>query len=415
MNNSAVKYRGWLVGIVLFSTGFGLLSFGGTEGGSGGRPIFWLTILLFLTFHQSKVGWTRIKTLALLPLAAISVYVLISASWSFVPGTTFRRSILLIVVIAIAAIIASERRIGEDRFTWMIVWPLGLFCVFSIIFSITFPTQGVTDIGWRGIASHKNELGQISAVGALLMLTMCLMSKRESILVRLLILSSCIVSLYFSRSSSSQGAFLAAALFYLFATTAVFVIGDKRYWIAAISVAMFVVVSVLFGVTFGLLPGVDAYAELLLSTFGKSSTLTGRTDLWYLVLKNRVYVNELLGSGYGGFWNGVNSASGYIASQFGGGYVGQAHNGYLDVYNDLGWIGIGLVVVYLLFWMVGAISSRNLSPRQKIMHLSLLVFVVVINITESTLMRTTQLINILAIIAYFRVWTEAVESDVKND
>jgi len=69
--------------------------------------------------------------------------------------------------------------------------------------------------------------------------------------------------------------------------------------------------------------------DLLFQILGRDSTLTGRTQLWSLVLP-AILKHPLLGYGYGGFWTGLNSdtLNVYIGSKW---LPVEAHNGYLDL------------------------------------------------------------------------------------
>jgi exopolysaccharide production protein ExoQ len=72
---------------------------------------------------------------------------------------------------------------------------------------------------------------------------------------------------------------------------------------------------------------------------GRDATLTGRTGLWETLLKEPI--NPLVGVGYGSFWLGER------LTRFWAMYKTsppiQAHNGYLEVYLNLGLIGLTLL------------------------------------------------------------------------
>ena len=81
---------------------------------------------------------------------------------------------------------------------------------------------------------------------------------------------------------------------------------------------------------------------------GRDSTLTGRTEIWTHVLW--VAGNPLLGTGFESFWLGDRLAN--VWSIMPG--IQEAHNGYLEVYLNLGWIGVTLLAV------IGLISTVSL-------------------------------------------------------
>src|SRR5262249_326472 len=82
------------------------------------------------------------------------------------------------------------------------------------------------------------------------------------------------------------------------------------------------IVSVCFP---GLFLGVGGGA---LEALGRNSSLTGRTDIWRIVLK--FAVNPLFGAGYESFWLGKRLDQ--IARALNISLLNQAHNGYIEVY-----------------------------------------------------------------------------------
>jgi len=89
----------------------------------------------------------------------------------------------------------------------------------------------------------------------------------------------------------------------------------------------------------------------LAGVVGRNSTLTGRTDLWKILLG--MHTNMLLGTGYQSFWLGPRLQ--YVWRKFT--VVNEAHNGYLEVYLNLGLIGLLLLVGFLMA------SYRNICRR----------------------------------------------------
>ena len=96
------------------------------------------------------------------------------------------------------------------------------------------------------------------------------------------------------------------------------------------------------------------------STVGRDPTLTDRTVIWNAVLSQRT--NPLLGAGYETFWLGTRLDRVWAIA----GHVNEAHNGYLEVYLNLGYIGLGLLVGMLLtgYRKIGntVTSSLSLAP-----------------------------------------------------
>jgi exopolysaccharide production protein ExoQ len=66
---------------------------------------------------------------------------------------------------------------------------------------------------------------------------------------------------------------------------------------------------------------------------GRNSTLTGRTDIWAAVLP--MARNPLVGAGFESFWLSP-SVHQRLADLFPGLPLNEAHNGYIEVYLELG-------------------------------------------------------------------------------
>jgi exopolysaccharide production protein ExoQ len=85
--------------------------------------------------------------------------------------------------------------------------------------------------------------------------------------------------------------------------------------------------------------------ELLFKALGKDPTLTGRTDIWAALLRQSAK-HPLTGYGYAVFWTLESHPAQWIRKETGW-LVPTAHNGWLDILAQLGWIGVGLCALVL--------------------------------------------------------------------
>jgi exopolysaccharide production protein ExoQ len=76
------------------------------------------------------------------------------------------------------------------------------------------------------------------------------------------------------------------------------------------------------------------------SAVGRTS-LSGRDEIWRIVLTQQA--NPLLGAGYESFWLGPRLVRIWASGQ---GTINEAHNGYLEVYLNLGYIGLSLLFLF---------------------------------------------------------------------
>ncbi len=99
-------------------------------------------------------------------------------------------------------------------------------------------------------------------------------------------------------------------------------------------------------------------AGTVLQSIGRNSTLTGRTQIWAAVLSQ--HTNPLLGTGFESFWMGSRMQSVWDQSQQG---IDESHNGYLEIYVNLGLIGLALLVLLIGSGYRHAVELFRRDPR----------------------------------------------------
>jgi O-antigen ligase len=94
----------------------------------------------------------------------------------------------------------------------------------------------------------------------------------------------------------------------------------------------------------------------ILQQLGRNPTLTGRTLIWKAVLAQKI--NPLTGAGFESFWMGNRMESVWSMSQRG---IQQAHDGYLELYLNLGFIGLALLGMLIVtgYWRGLALYRRD--------------------------------------------------------
>jgi len=134
----------------------------------------------------------------------------------------------------------------------------------------------------------------------------------------------------------------------------------------------------------------------LVGTVGRESTLTGRTDIWRLVLG--MTANPLVGTGFESFWLGSRLEKMWSIYWW---HPNEAHNGYLEVYLTLGWIGIALFAVFLIAGYRNIIAGFRRDPDIARLKLAFFVIVLIYNFTESAIRETNPIwiMLLLAIVA----------------
>jgi exopolysaccharide production protein ExoQ len=116
----------------------------------------------------------------------------------------------------------------------------------------------------------------------------------------------------------------------------------------------------------------------VLDAMGRNPTLTGRTDIWQLVL--HMNVNPLIGAGFESFWLGPRLEKIWDVYWF---HPTEAHNGYIDIFLNLGWLGVIFLLAVIVAGYRHVIGMLRRDPEAGRLKLALFVAAVAYNFTES--------------------------------
>lgn len=321
------------------------------------------------------------------------LYAFLSAAWSTDFSATIKRSMLLLIVLLLSVACFGENKKDNISLDRVLGLPIFILIALSILVTLIAPGSAITEIGWRGVTSHKNEIGQVIVV-ALLTVIFGTSHKSAGLVRRALLVLMLVVGLYLSKSSTSLMAFAVAVAVTSGLSLALSIRWVDKWIRPFLIIALLSTAAIHVAFLTDNLPAFGQINGLLFSSLGKSETLTGRTELWNLVLSQSIYHNPLFGGGYGGFWNGPYSIAAYTTFR-NGIYLGQAHNGYIDIYNDMGWLGLSLVILIIirLFYNILRLMKRRRYEWKLLLSISIAILIA--NYAESTLMRTTQFLNII--------------------
>jgi O-antigen ligase len=276
-------------------------------------------------------------------LTVFLVYCALAITWSDFPFVAFKRwiktlgqPIMVLIILTEPDRMEALRRVMKR--SALVLLPL------SILFIKYYPELGRTFEPWsglpgnRGIASDKNGLGKQCLLLGLFFFWNLLVARRfedqrqrrEEIGIALFCLWMVWWLLTAANSATSFACLvIGAGTMLLLGSRFV----SKHYFGAYVVAGL--LLAAIAEVTFGIY-------GITLSVLGRDATLTARTEMWPDLLS--VPINPLLGAGFESFWLGERLD--YINSLWKG--INQAHNGYLETYLNLGWIGLVLLVVMLL-------------------------------------------------------------------
>ena len=309
-------------------------------------------------------------------------YMGVSVLWSAFPGISFKRWIKTFGVLVMVLVILTEENPPEAvkaifrRFA-ILTLPLSLVLI-----------HAVPSLGWRilldeegremiGITQGKNSLGILALMIAVFYTWEVWTSYRQGKVKKsdAAFLGMAVYTLVISNSVTSLFSYLVfLSLMTMLSWSATNL--SRNLLITVYAAVMVVVALNLFEELF--IHG--SFLALVFNYFGRDLSFTGRWDLWHYVLQVAGYV-LILGYGYGSFW----LAGPHIYYSHEQWHANEAHNGYLDVYLELGAVGLALVVAVIISGYRKIVRGYPREPVFSSFRFSVFVVILLHNMTETSL------------------------------
>ncbi len=379
-----------LVVLMIVPDGFnyqGLTTAAAPTSGSALSRILWLALLAAGTMvivWRVALAWllTRWLNPFLLLLLALAIA---SVAWSIEPSLSLRRSIrlLTIVLVCIAVVLVSWHR---QRFQNVVRPILTIVLVGSLAFGIAWPSLAIHQessaelLGaWRGLANHKNSFGALACMG-LIFWAHAWLSREVRGAAALAGSAVALGCLILSRSSTSL---MAAAVVIFLLVILLRSPAGFRPWMPYVVSALVALLVIYTLAILRFVPGLDVLLSPVAALTGKDLTFTGRAEIWSL-LSDHIRLHPILGTGYGAYWSGPNMESPsyefMLRENF---YPGSAHNGYLEIVNDLGLVGLAGLIAYVGTWLWQSLALLATDRSQGALYLGLLFQQALTNLSET--------------------------------
>ncbi len=392
--------------LLLLASGAGQSFFGDrtrntTVAGEAGLQVaFGLLYLVVLVFLASRFKTTAMRVIKRDKwMAVLCLWVIASTLWSVDPAESFRRALGLVGT-SMAGLYISLRYEPKQQLQ-TIASVIGVGALASLLVCLFLPGIGVTSDGcWEGVYLIKNTMGRIMAMGALCFALLALSERRHRV-VRFSLFLLCCALLVMSRSATA-----------LVVTVLILAVLPLRKLLYLRTRRLLAATAVLAPVlAAGALFTVGSWDEILFA-LDRTPSLSGRIPLWQLVW-DEITRKPLLGYGFTAFWTSWEGrrVSETVAWDVA---VPHAHNGFLEIWLGLGIIGLGLLLISLArnFAMALRVARQNPGVEYS-WPLLLLIFTVLYNLTENSMLGVNSLPWMAYTFVSFWLFREAREEQLE--
>jgi exopolysaccharide production protein ExoQ len=341
--------------------------------------IYLATLVLLQRGCKGFLGVVRRDKLLFLLVALAMV----SAFWSDDPSLTFRRSVALIGTTLFGVYFARRFSLADQLRLLGRVFAIG--AISSLIFVAILPSYGISDakfgFAWQGIYGHKNGLGAAMALGVVVFIFLAVLDRQKSRRWWAAVGLSLFL-LWMSHSSTG----VAACLF----TLLVFVLAPALRWPLRKAILFFLGVGAL---SVGAAIWAFSHLTYVLSLVSRDPSFTGRTTIW-IVSMVMITKHPWIGYGYNEFWPGYGSD--IVARLTGLDEMSHAHNAILNLWLDLGLLGVAIFILqYLKSLRRAIVAVRQTSTVEWLWPLVFLLFLAAYSLVESVVLQRNALAWIL--------------------
>ncbi|MBF2067350.1 MAG: O-antigen ligase family protein [Calothrix sp. C42_A2020_038] len=334
---------------------------------------------------------TKDWTLLLLLIIALA-----STSWSVAPEVSNLKLRALIRTMMIGAYLVARYTPVELTQLLSKVFILSGFLSYAAILLI--PSYGLKasnvegDLGWAGIYVFKNGLGSIMTLAATLALLNFLSGNKKRFL-SLIGFALAVILIIFSKSSTSVVSLVSAI-----ALVPLFKIVRQHYKQRVVLGIAALIVAIGIGIL-----SVSNLNVIFSDILGKESNLTGRQPLWEAII-SVAEERPWLGYGFGGaFWNSAFGVEAARRNPLGWPPVDadltnfHSHNGYIELFTQLGWLGCSIFIINSIFILYRVISLIMTTKKmENFWMLQILTIIFIFNYSEvPTLLAANQLTWVL--------------------
>ena len=350
------------------------------EGNPLDRSIFSVLILLAIGILMSRsFNWCKFFTRNF-ALMALLCFALMSVLWSDFPFVSFKRWFRDLGNYFVVLVVLSDPRPIEAVRT-LIRRLCYLLIPLSILLIKYYPYLGKQYDAWTGAntfagaTTSKNMLGAVCLISGVFFFwdTVTRWSdrkewqKKKIIVLNVVFIAMTLWLLNLSNSATSRVCLTIGCLV---------IVALHSSWGKRHHTLLKLLIPATFCLYLVLAYGFDIN-EKVASQIGRDPTLTDRTLIWKTVLG--MHTNPLVGTGYETFWLGPRLETVWQLV----GRINEAHNGYIEVYLNLGLIGLFLIGGLLVSSYRTICKGLNCFSATSSLNLALWTVMLFYNMTEA--------------------------------
>lgn len=335
---------------------------------------------LFILFNRNIIWEPIIKDNYWLIL--LYIFLIVSVFWSDYPFSSFKRWLKITETIVMAFVILTERN-PLDALESVIRRCSYILVPLSIVLIKYFPDYGVQYSEWEGVrmgtgvTTHKNSLGVLCAIISLVLIWSFIRTwrssehfqKRSQVVADILVIGIGIFLLF-----GGGGTYSATSIFIFYVGITILLVFYKFKNLAGVvtnnlKVLLIISVMLYWIISSSIMPNIS-------TMMGRDKSLSGRDEIWNSVLEVASQ-NAVFGVGYGGYWGLKKGA--YSKHH----EVKQSHSGYLDVYLQVGIVGVIILVMFFFNFCSKVKRGLFYVFDMGVLGVSFLVMVLLYNYSEA--------------------------------
>jgi exopolysaccharide production protein ExoQ len=372
------------------------------EGNPLDRTVYVILILLAVLILTSRsLRWGEVigRNVA---LSVFLLFTLLSVSWSDFPFISFKRWIRDLGGYLMLLVVLSDQRPLEamQQFVRRLCY---LLVPLSIMLIKYYPEMAIGYDEWTGgalylgVTTSKNMLGVLCLISGLFFYWDTIRrwsGRRERRMRRILLVNAAFIAMTLWLLNLAESATSQACLLVGWVIITVARLRSVRTNPARLKVLIPCGLALYLMLEFGF-----DLNKIVIEMLGRDPTLTGRTELWSTL--GGLDTNPILGTGYESFWLGSRLKAIWLIHPWG---PNQAHNGYLEVYLNLGTTGLCLLGAVLVSSYRRICARLSTSPDWASFSLTLWTILLFYDVTEAgfknPLLWSTFLLGIIAVPAW---------------